>query len=85
MGRRRTPAGQISPSERRVLEGLACGLTLEEIAAVHGIAQRTATEQAWSARKRLGAKTVMQAVALATLHRLIEPLDPAATPTSLAA
>lgn len=79
MGRRPIPAGQISPAERRVLAGLADGLTAAEIAAQQCLAQHTVHEHAQSARRRLGAATTLHAVAICIRRGLLEE-QPAPTP-----
>ncbi|GAA0704539.1 hypothetical protein GCM10010193_69410 [Kitasatospora atroaurantiaca] len=72
MGRHPTPPGQLSPAERRVLAALADGLTPAEVAGEQHLARETVNDHALSARRRLGARTTVQAVAIAVRRGLLD-------------
>jgi DNA-binding CsgD family transcriptional regulator len=61
----------LPPRERQCLELLASGLRIGEIEAKLGIARKTIDVTLSNARKRLGAATNEQAVAVAVADRLI--------------
>ena len=61
----------LSKAERRVLEGLAAGLTPSEIAEASNRSLRTIRNQIESARVRLEARTTAEAVAIACRNGLI--------------
>jgi DNA-binding CsgD family transcriptional regulator len=63
----------LTQREREVLEWVAGGKSARDIGEILGIAKRTVDEHANSAARKLGAANRTQAVALALLHRLIEP------------
>lgn len=54
----------ISSAELRVLQGLADGLTLLQIARQHCLAHETVRTQATAMRRRLGARTSPHAVSI---------------------
>ncbi|MFV3074578.1 sigma factor-like helix-turn-helix DNA-binding protein [Niveispirillum fermenti] len=64
---------RLPPRERQCLELLACGLRIGQIETRLGIARKTIDETLRNARKRLGALTNEQAVAIAVMQRLIAP------------
>jgi DNA-binding CsgD family transcriptional regulator len=61
----------VSPGELRALQGYAVGLSAAEIAAVHGVSERTITTQTERARRKLRAKNTTHAVVLALLSGLL--------------
>lgn len=63
------PAGVLTPSERRVMGLLRQGLTTREAADVLGVSQATVRTHVGAARRRLGARTRAEAVALVPLYR----------------
>lgn len=67
MSVRRKPAlgDPLLPAERRVLELLAGGLTWRDIAAILHVAYDTAKDIGVRARVKLGARTSIEAVAIA--------------------
>lgn len=67
------PRPRLPPRERQCLELLACGLRIGQIETRLGIARKTIDETLRNARKRLGALTNEQAVAIAVMQRLIAP------------
>ena len=65
-----TVAG-LSAAERITLQGLAEGMTQDEIAVRDGISRETVKKRVEKARKTLGAVNATQAVAIATMRGLI--------------
>lgn len=65
---------KLSPAERAVAEGIADGLRLGEIAERRGTVESTVKNQANSARRKLGARSLAQlAVMIATTRNVEEP------------
>jgi len=66
---------RLSPSQLRMLRELARGKTPEQIAAQRGIRRDTVYAALEEARKRLGATTTCEMVAIATKRQLLDPDD----------
>lgn len=62
----------LTTREKQCLSYLALGLRLQELADRIGISTKTAEKQIASAKKKLGANTREQAVAIAISNKLIE-------------
>jgi len=67
---------RLSPSQVRMVKELAQGKTPEQIAAQRGIRRDTVYATLEEARKRLGARTSYEMVAIATKRRLLDSDDP---------
>lgn len=61
----------LSPRERECLIYLARGLTIQAMTGVTGRSRKTLEKQIASARKKIGAATSEQAVAIAVSRRLL--------------
>ena len=66
-----TPAPRLTPREREVLQWLAQGLRVDRIAERMNLSNPTVNFHINAAKKRLGADTREQAVAIALMHRLL--------------
>ncbi|AVM73377.1 Bacterial regulatory protein, luxR family [Magnetospirillum gryphiswaldense MSR-1] len=62
----------LTTREKQCLTGLALGLRLQELADKLGISKKTVEKQIASAKKKVGANTREQAVAIAINHKLIQ-------------
>ena len=62
---REGPAPHITPRQRQILNGLAAGLTLRQMAARLGLAERTVRLQAALLKGKLGASTLPELVGAA--------------------
>lgn len=65
----------LTPRERQCLTLLAKGLRIDAIAESFGTDPKTVEKQIASARTKLGAATVIQAVAIAIRHNLLSGED----------
>lgn len=62
----------LRPKEIQYLTMLANGHSAREAAALMGVSSRTAEEYSWEARNKLGAVTIVHAVAIAVREGLIK-------------
>jgi DNA-binding CsgD family transcriptional regulator len=68
-----TASHSLTPREREILSWVAKGKSAKLISEILNIAKRTVDEHVQTASRKLGATNRAQAVAIALLHRLIEP------------
>lgn len=69
---RAPPAGELTVREEEVVRHVAHGLSSKQIAEQLGISPRTAEAHRANAMRKLGARTQMDLVRYAVLHRLLE-------------
>jgi len=70
-GRAATPAGQLTPAQKRVVAEFARGGNREDVAARLRLSIHTVKAHLRKASKRMGATSTAHLVALAIAHRLI--------------
>ena len=72
---RMTTSPDLTPRERDCLSWAARGMTYQGIAGALDVSPRTVEQHLASARRRLGAQSTAQAIAIATRRHIIIPAE----------